>query len=55
MLGDDEPFLIRKRFPLSALVIDGKAIAHELRIEYRARAAALKVRTGVQPGLDLSF
>jgi len=36
---------------MPALIIDGKAIAHELRAQYRVRAAALRTRTGVQAGL----
>jgi len=36
---------------MPAVIIDGKAIAHELRIEYRRRVAALKLRTGIEPGL----
>jgi methylenetetrahydrofolate dehydrogenase (NADP+) / methenyltetrahydrofolate cyclohydrolase len=42
---------LQETYDVPALIIDGKAIAHELRIQYRARAAALKLRTGVQPGL----
>ena len=36
---------------MSALIIDGKAVASHLRAEYRQRVAALKKRTGVEPGL----
>jgi len=36
---------------LSALIIDGKAVANQLRGEYRVRAAALQNRFGMQPGL----
>jgi len=40
---------------LSALVIDGKAIAHELRIEYRARAAALKFELACNQAVNLTI
>lgn len=36
---------------MPATIIDGKAIAAEIRAEAKARAAALKARTGVVPGL----
>jgi methylenetetrahydrofolate dehydrogenase (NADP+)/methenyltetrahydrofolate cyclohydrolase len=36
---------------LSAIIIDGKAIAQKLRAEYRIRVTALREQHGMQPGL----
>jgi methylenetetrahydrofolate dehydrogenase (NADP+)/methenyltetrahydrofolate cyclohydrolase len=36
---------------MTALIIDGKAIANELRAEYRLRAQTLKQQYGIEPGL----
>jgi len=36
---------------MTAKIIDGKAAAHKLRIQYAARVAALKERNGIVPGL----
>src|ERR1700731_1841312 len=38
---------------MSAIVLDGKAIAREIRETARARVAALKSRTGAAPGLAM--
>src|SRR5690606_21560489 len=40
-----------KRASMSAKIIDGKAIAHELRAEYYGRVHELKSRHGVTPAL----
>ena len=36
---------------MSATIIDGKAVAHKLRAEYKARIATLRERFGIVPGL----